>query len=68
MASKPVMAACMLGLGINDLSMNAASLPKVKELLHSHSKKEMESWVKSILSSDSSEESFDILSQISAAS
>ncbi len=65
MASKPVMAACMLGLGINDLSMNAASLPKVKELLHSHTKKEMENWVKSILNSDSSEESFEILSQIS---
>jgi len=65
MASKPVMAACMLGLGINDLSMNAASLPKVKELLHSHTKKEMESWVRSILDSDSSEEAHDILSQIS---
>lgn len=68
MASKPMMAACMLGLGINDLSMNAASLPKVKELLHSHTKKEMETWVNSVLNSNSSEEAFEILSQISVSS
>lgn len=68
MASKPVMAACMLGLGISDLSMNAASLPKVKELLHSRTIKEMENWVNSILNSNSSEEAFEILNQISVTS
>jgi len=66
MASNPVMAACLLGLQISELSMNTAALPKVKDFLHSHTKKEMECWVHSILRSNSSEEAFDIVNQHSA--
>lgn len=33
MAGKPVMAAALLGLGINELSMNPSSIPEVKKVL-----------------------------------
>lgn len=41
MASKPEAAACLLGMGIKDLSMNTGSIPIVKSVLCSHSFKEM---------------------------
>jgi phosphotransferase system enzyme I (PtsI) len=41
MASKPEAAACLLGLGIKDMSMNTGSIPIVKSVLCSHSFKEM---------------------------
>lgn len=41
MASKPEAAACLLGLGINDLSMNTGSIPAVKSVLCSHSYEEL---------------------------
>lgn len=37
MASKPLFAACFLGMGLNDLSMNTNSIPAVKALLCNHS-------------------------------
>lgn len=41
MASYPKAAACLLGMGITDLSMSPASIPKVKTLLKNHSYGEM---------------------------
>lgn len=42
MASDPKVAACLMGFGINDLSMNAGSIPGVKALLCQHSLKDMQ--------------------------
>lgn len=41
MASDPQMAACLLGMGINDLSMTTSALPKVKTMLCNHTLMEM---------------------------
>jgi len=64
MASDPVMAACLLGLGISELSMNPFSLPVVKEFLNSHTVCEMKEWVEKIMESDSGEESYELLEDI----
>lgn len=42
MASRPEAAACFVGLGITDLSMNSASIPKVKSVLCRHTLAEMQ--------------------------
>ncbi len=42
MAGSPEAAACLLGLGINDLSMNSSSIPKVKSVLCKHTLSEMQ--------------------------
>lgn len=52
MASKPEAAACLMGMGINDLSMNSASIPKVKSVLCRHSMKEMEHLAEKITSTE----------------
>tara|TARA_R100001143_G_scaffold63605_1_gene73840 strand:- start:68620 stop:70344 length:1725 start_codon:yes stop_codon:yes gene_type:complete len=41
MASKPEAAACLMGMGINDLSMNTSAIPNVKAVLCSHTMKEL---------------------------
>lgn len=52
MASKPEAAACLLGMGINDLSMNTGSIPAVKSVLCSHTYKEMKELSDQILETE----------------
>ena len=52
MASKPEAAACLLGMGINDLSMNAGSLPIVKSVLCSHKLDEMKQLAEQVLQAE----------------
>lgn len=52
MASKPEAAACLLGLGINDLSMNTGSIPAVKSVLCSHSFDEMNKLSEQVLQAE----------------
>ena len=61
MASKPEAAACFLGMGINDLSMNTASLPAVKSVLCSHARKEMEKLSADVLKSEALKEIHELL-------
>lgn len=49
MASYPKAAACLLGMGITDLSMSPASIPKVKTLLRDYSVQEMEELAERVL-------------------
>lgn len=49
MASYPKAAACLMGMGITDLSMSPASIPKVKALLKKYTAEEMEKLAKSVL-------------------
>jgi phosphotransferase system enzyme I (PtsI) len=52
MASKPEAAACLLGMGINDLSMNTGSIPVVKSVLCSHSFQEMKELSENVLKAE----------------
>jgi phosphoenolpyruvate-protein phosphotransferase (PTS system enzyme I) len=52
MASKPEAAACLIGMGITDLSMNAGSIPLVKSVLCSHSLDEMKKLAESVLKAE----------------
>lgn len=52
MASKPEAAACLVGMGIPDLSMNANAIPYVKAVLCTHSMKELKALSDSILNED----------------
>ena len=52
MASKPEAAACLLGMGINDLSMNTSAIPNVKAVLCSHSMKELTTLADRVLEAD----------------
>lgn len=61
MASKPEAAACFLGMGINDLSMNTASLPAVKSVLCSHARNEMEKLSADVLKSEALKEIHELL-------
>lgn len=49
MAGAPEAAACLLGMGINDLSMNSSSIPKVKSVLCKHALTEMQILSKNVL-------------------
>ncbi|MEX1062951.1 MAG: putative PEP-binding protein, partial [Balneolaceae bacterium] len=49
MAGKPLLAAALLGMGINDLSMNPASIPFVKQLLCNYEIKIFKELLESIL-------------------
>ena len=64
MASDPVMAACLLGLGISELSMNPFSIPVVKEFLNRHTVCEMKEWVEKIIESESGKESYNLLEEV----
>ncbi len=55
MASKPEAAACLLGMGITDLSMNAGSLPIVKSVLCTHKLDEMKELSSEVLKADDTE-------------
>lgn len=61
MASYPEAAACLVGMGINDLSMSPASIPGVKSLLTEHSLKEMKELSVSVLNADTVAEVEEIL-------
>lgn len=51
MASRPELAACFLGMGINEISMTTNSIPYVKSVLCQSSMKEMEQLAKRVLNS-----------------
>ena len=52
MASKPEAAACLLGMGINDLSMNSSAIPYVKAVICSHTLKELKELSHRVLKED----------------
>lgn len=53
LASNPFGALCLLGMGIRDLSMVPAILPKVKKVLNSHTLDQMKSWAKKVENAES---------------
>jgi phosphoenolpyruvate-protein phosphotransferase (PTS system enzyme I) len=61
MASKPEAAACFIGMGITDLSMNAPAIPVVKSVLCSHTKMEMEKLAAAVLKSETLKEIHELL-------
>lgn len=52
LASDPIAACCLLGMGISSLSMNAVLLPAVKQMLCAHSLSEMQKLSEKVLKSD----------------
>lgn len=52
MASKPEAAACLMGMGINDLSMNTSAIPNVKAVLCNHTLKELNELSNRVLAED----------------
>jgi phosphotransferase system enzyme I (PtsI) len=52
LASDPIAACCLMGLGINTLSMNAVVLPSVKQLLRSNSYADMQQLAEKVLKAD----------------
>ena len=52
LASDPIAACCLMGLGINTLSMNAVVLPLVKQLLRSNSYNEMQQLADKVLQAE----------------
>lgn len=52
LASDPISACCLLGLGINELSMNPLMLPKVKKILCSRRLTDMQAFAKEVLEAD----------------
>ncbi len=61
MASKPEAAACFLGMGISELSMNTASIPAVKSVLCSHSKIDMEKLASEVIKAETLKEIHELL-------
>lgn len=61
MASKPEAAACLLGLGIKDLSMNTGSIPIVKSILCSHDFEEMKKLSEQVLNAEKLDEIYHLL-------
>jgi len=61
MASYPEAAACLMGIGIQDLSMNAGSIPMVKAVLCQNSLEDMNDLAKNVLSTNSLSEVHDFL-------
>ena len=55
-AAHPMAAACLMGMGIYDLSMSPASIPKVKEMLINHSMKEMRQLSDAVKKTETQEE------------
>lgn len=56
LASDPVAACCLMGLGISDLSMSPSSIPKVKSLLMDRTVAEMQALANDVLKCDTLEE------------
>ncbi|MCC5906409.1 MAG: phosphoenolpyruvate--protein phosphotransferase [Balneolaceae bacterium] len=63
MASKPEAAACLLGLGIRDLSMNTGSIPLVKSVLCSNTLDEMKKLAERVLDADELEHIHELLEE-----
>ncbi|WP_176719412.1 phosphoenolpyruvate--protein phosphotransferase [Rhodohalobacter halophilus] len=63
MASKPKEAACLIGMGINSLSMTTSALPAVKAFLCDHTLDEMQLLADSVLSANSPLEAEKLLNQ-----
>lgn len=61
MAGRPEAAACLLGMGVRDLSMNPTSIPSVKAVLCGHSEKEMKKLADSVLKSSTTHETHQYL-------
>ncbi|PKD44080.1 phosphoenolpyruvate--protein phosphotransferase [Rhodohalobacter barkolensis] len=61
MASKPKAAACLMGLGITNLSMTTSALPKVKSMLCNHSLSEMQKLAEDVSESNSPDEVISLL-------
>lgn len=56
LASDPIAACCLLGLGITNLSMNAVVLPTVKQMLRAHSLADMQQLSRQVLESETMSE------------
>lgn len=56
LASDPAAACCLMGFGIRELSMNAASLPGVKKALRTHTLSEMKKLSKEVKESQTMQE------------
>lgn len=56
LASDPVSAACLLGMGVEELSMSPARIPEVKELLMSRTQESMENLARQALQAGTPEE------------
>ncbi len=52
LASDPIAASCLMGLGINALSMNAVVLPSVKQVLRSNSYIDMQQLAEKVLAAE----------------
>ncbi|HET6528728.1 MAG TPA: phosphoenolpyruvate--protein phosphotransferase [Balneolaceae bacterium] len=52
LASDPVSACCLMGMGISELSMGTSALPAVKRMLRVHSLKEMQQLSRKVLESE----------------
>jgi phosphotransferase system enzyme I (PtsI) len=62
LASDPIAACCLMGLGIDTLSMNAVVLPSVKQLLRSNSYADMQQLAKKVLQAETLDDIDDIFS------
>ena len=49
LAGDMIGAACLIGLGVNELSMSPSNIPKIKHLLNSHSRSEFEEFAQIVL-------------------
>lgn len=56
LAGDEIGAACLVGMGINDLSMSPSSIPKIKELLIQRSQEELQKFSMAVLDCSTSEE------------
>lgn len=56
LAGDDIGAACLVGLGVTDLSMSPGSIPKVKQMLNNRSKLELEKFSESVLSCSTTSE------------
>jgi len=62
LASDPIAASCLMGLGINTLSMNAVVLPSVKQVLRSNSYIEMQQLAEKVLAAETMDDIDNIFS------
>jgi len=56
LASNPIAACCLVGLGISDLSMNTVVLPTVKQMLLAHTYADMQQLAQKVLESNTLED------------
>ncbi len=62
LASDPVSACCLVGMGIKDLSMNATALPAVKKALCTHKSSELTELTHKVLQTETIEQVNDLFS------